>query len=102
MNGSRWVLNGKVADLVDGEYIMAIRPHHVTPDPCGPDSIEVQGTVLVTELSGSDSSAHFEMDSDSWVSLAHGVHRYQVGQKHQFYVDVSHAFYFDHDGRLVV
>ena len=102
MNGSRWVLNGKVADLVDGEYIMAIRPHHVTPDPCGPDSIEVQGTVLVTELSGSDSSAHFEMDSDSWVSLAHGVHRYQVGQKHQFYVDVSHAFYFDQDGRLVV
>lgn len=102
MNGSRWVLNGKVADLVDGEYIMAIRPHHVTPDPCGPDSIEVQGTVLVTELSGSDSSAHFKMDSDSWVSLAHGVHRYQVGQKHQFYVDVSHAFYFDHDGRLVV
>ena len=102
MNGSRWVLNGKVADLVDGEYIMAIRPHHVTPDPCGPDSVEVQGTVLVTELSGSDSSAHFEMDSDSWVSLAHGVHRYQVGQKHQFYVDVSHAFYFDHDGRLVV
>ena len=102
MNGSRWVLKGKVADLVDGEYIMAIRPHHVTPDPCGPDSIEVQGTVLVTELSGSDSSAHFEMDSDSWVSLAHGVHRYQVGQKHQFYVDVSHAFYFDQDGRLVV
>ena len=102
MNGSRWVLNGKVADLVDGEYIMAIRPHHVTPDPCGTDSIEVQGTVLVTELSGSDSSAHFEMDSDSWVSLAHGVHRYQVGQKHQFYVDVSHAFYFDQDGRLVV
>ena len=102
MNGSRWVLNGKVADLVDGEYIMAIRPHHVTPDPCGPDSIEVQGTVLVTELSGSDSSAHFEMDSDSWVSLAHGVHRYQVGQKHQFYVDVSHAFYFDQDGRLFV
>ena len=102
MNGSRWVLKGKVTDLVDGEYIMAIRPHHVTPDPCGPDSIEVQGTVLVTELSGSDSSAHFEMDSDSWVSLAHGVHRYQVGQKHQFYVDVSHAFYFDQDGRLVV
>ena len=102
MNGSRWVLNGKVADLVDGEYIMAIRPHHVTPDPCGPDSIEVQGTVLVTELSGSDSSAHFELDSDSWVSFAHGVHRYQVGKKHQFYVDVSHAFYFDHDGRLVV
>ena len=102
MNGSRWVLNGKVADLVDGEYIMAIRPHHVTPDPCGPDGVEVQGTVLVTELSGSDSSAHFEMDSDSWVSLAHGVHRYQVGQKHQFYVDVSHAFYFDQDGRLVV
>lgn len=102
MNGSRWVLKGKVADLVDGEYIMAIRPHHVTPDPCGLDSIEVQGTVLVTELSGSDSSAHFEMDSDSWVSLAHGVHRYQVGQKHQFYVDVSHAFYFDQDGRLVV
>jgi glycerol transport system ATP-binding protein len=41
------------------------------------------------------------MGADSWVSLAHGVYRYNVGQEHEFFMDVSQAFYFDPDGRFV-
>ncbi|MGI9397397.1 MAG: ABC transporter ATP-binding protein, partial [Paracoccaceae bacterium] len=100
-NGSSWPLSGDAAVLPDGTYTMAIRPHHVTPTAQNAQSIAVPGRVLVTELSGSDSSAHFQMGADSWVSLAHGVYRYNVGQEHEFFMDVSQAFYFDPDGRFV-
>jgi glycerol transport system ATP-binding protein len=100
-NGPSWPLSGDAAVLPDGTYTMAIRPHHVTPTAQNAQSIAVPGRVLVTELSGSDSSAHFQMGADSWVSLAHGVYRYNVGQEHEFFMDVSQAFYFDPDGRFV-
>ena len=63
--------------------------------------VTLNGTVQVTELSGSESSAHFLMGDDGWVSLAHGVHAYEVGEAHPFYMDTSKAFYFAADGSLV-
>lgn len=100
-SGAAWDMDGAVADLPDGSYTLAIRPHHVTPTPAGPDDVAIAGTVLVTELSGSESSAHFQMGTDGWVSLAHGVHPYEVGQEYRFFMDPRNAFYFDPDGRLV-
>ncbi|WP_299046253.1 ABC transporter ATP-binding protein [uncultured Tateyamaria sp.] len=99
--GASWTVAGAAADLPDGSYTLAIRPHHVTPVPAGTDYVKLSGKVLVTELSGSESSAHFQMGGDGWVSLAHGVHPYEVGEAHDFYMDASQAFYFSQDGRLV-
>lgn len=99
--GVSWTLQGDAAGLADGDYTVAIRPHHVTPVQSGPQDVMMEGTVLVTELSGSESSAHFQMGQDGWVSLAHGVHPYEIGQPHRFYMDASKAFYFAPDGRLV-
>jgi len=96
--GVTWVMEGAAADMPDGFYTVAIRPHHVTPQATKPDAVALNGTVLVTELSGSDSSAHFQLGDDGWVSLAHGVHPYRVGEDHQFYMDVSQALYFTPDG----
>ena len=47
----------------------------------------VDGQVLVTELSGSESIVHFTMDGGTWVSQSHGVHPYEVGAAARFYVD---------------
>ncbi|MEL6886710.1 MAG: ABC transporter ATP-binding protein [Pseudomonadota bacterium] len=94
-------LQGAVANLADGIYTVAIRPHHVTPVKTVGADVTLNGTVQVTELSGSESSAHFLMGDDGWVSLAHGVHAYNVGEDHRFYMDTSKAFYFAPDGSLV-
>lgn len=99
--GTSWSLSGAAAGLADGLYTVAIRPHHVTPVSHSDADVAMDGTVLVTELSGSESSAHFQLGGDGWVSLAHGVHPYQVGETHRFYMDPAHAFYFAPDGRLV-
>ncbi len=99
--GPAWQLTGGAAALTDGEYIVAIRPNHVLPKRQKEQAVELPGTVLVTELSGSESSAHFAMGDENWVSLAHGVHPYQIGGKHAFYMDPAHCFYFAPDGTRV-
>ena len=96
-----WTLQGAAANLPDGDYTVAIRPHHVTPMAMTSNDVAIEGKVLVTELSGSESSAHFEMGEDGWVSLSHGVHPYRVGEAHRFFMDASKAFYFAPDGELV-
>lgn len=100
-SGVTWTMQGEAARLPDGVYTVAIRPHHVTPFATTDADVSMMGTVLVTELSGSESSAHFQMGEGAWVSLAHGVHPYKVGEDHRFYMDVDKAFYFGPDGRLV-
>jgi glycerol transport system ATP-binding protein len=39
------------------------------------------------------------MGNDGWVSLAHGVHPYKVGDEHQFFMNPRNAFYFAPDGK---
>ncbi len=97
--GVSWTVEGEAATLPDGDYTVAIRPHHVTPIAGTSHDVALNGPVLVTELSGSESSAHFQMGDDAWVSLAHGVHPYEVGADHQFFMNPRNAFYFDLDGR---
>lgn len=97
-----WELSGSAADLRDGTYLVAVRPNHVTPLRSKSAIVELPGRVLVTELSGSESSAHFSIKgSNNWVSLARGVHHYNIGTDHSFYLDPSKCFYFAPDGELL-
>ena len=100
--GASWQMQGAAAALPDGTYTLAIRPHHVSPVETDTGNVALNGIVQVTELSGSESSAHFQLGDQGWVSLAHGVHHYNVGEDHRFYMDASQAFYFGADGRLAV
>ncbi len=95
-----WTATGGAAALADGPYTLAIRPHHVTPVATPDHTVRLEGLVLVTELSGSESSAHFDMGGQAWVSLSAGVHPYLVGETHTFYLDPGHCFYFAPDGAL--
>lgn len=98
----KWKLAGDAGNLSDGEYTAAIRPIHILPyNNKGKNQIPINGTVQVTELSGSDSSAHFQFGTESWVSLAAGVHAFQIGEEHTFYVDTNRFFYFAQDGSFV-
>lgn len=100
-SGARWALAGKAASLADGTYTIAVRPHRVTPVRHSERDVGLTGKVIVTEISGSDSSAHFRMGEDAWVSLASGVHAFSVGEDHTFYMDPSHCRYFAADGTRV-
>lgn len=96
-----WPLTGAAAALPDGPYTLAIRPDCVLPVQSEAGLVPLVGTVQVTELSGSESSAHFRMDAGIWVSLAPGVHPYNIGEDHVFFMDPARCFYFAPDGVLV-
>ncbi|MEM6668958.1 MAG: ABC transporter ATP-binding protein [Pseudomonadota bacterium] len=97
-----WPADGPIAAQPDGSYLMGVRPNFVSPSNATGDQIRVDGRVLVTELSGSESVAHFDFETAdggyTWVSQSHGVHPYQVGERHDFFVDVSRCLYFDASG----
>lgn len=103
--GDRFVLNDQVSwqaeesqrGLSDGSYIVAIRPHHVTPVDHGANAVRVDGKVLVTELSGSESVVHFELGGGTWISQSHGIHAFNVGDHASFYVNTGRCMYFGQD-----
>ncbi|MEE2944774.1 MAG: ABC transporter ATP-binding protein [Pseudomonadota bacterium] len=96
-----WAAEGDAAGLTDGDYTVAIRPNHVLPNSSADARVAVTGTVGVTELSGSESSAHFEFGDNGWVSLAHGTHPYRLGEDHTFYMNTDACLYFAPDGKRV-
>ncbi|MFQ1699486.1 ABC transporter ATP-binding protein [Loktanella agnita] len=99
-DSARWDY-AALKEAPDGDYQLAVRPHHVTPKPTRKNTVALKGRVLVTELSGSESSAHFAMSDANWVSLSHGVHPYQIGADHPFYLDPSACMLFDKDGQMI-
>jgi len=98
-NDVEWDLSEKFQALADGDYQVAIRPHHVLPNRGNGAIIPVKGCVGVTELSGSESSAHFGFGDNNWVSLAHGVHPYSRGYDHTFYLNPEECMYFTISGQ---
>ena len=97
----KWQMTGDAAGLADGTYTVAVRPNYVLPVRTEEAHVPITGRVQVTELSGSESVAHFSVSSVDWVSLSHGVHPYEVGEDHEFFMDPSKCLYFAPDGALV-
>ena len=100
-DGTTWDAHGAYFGLSDGPYEFGVRPHHVYPANSKTDGAFVEGTVQVAEISGSESMVHFDVHGQPWVSLAHGVHTFDVGQTSRFHIDVNHSMLFSMQGDLV-
>jgi len=100
-NEVRWNVNGALQELPDGTYTVGVRPHNVAPAAQSSDAARIEGRVLVTELSGSDSVVHFEVDEGTWVSQSHGIHPFKVGENATLYIDTRQCLYFDQEDRLI-
>jgi glycerol transport system ATP-binding protein len=98
----RLPVGAAAAGIPDGHYTLGIRPHHIRPQARNGGAASIEGTVLIAELSGSESALHVDLDGQTWVSQSHGIHPFTVGSRAKLYVDMDHAFFFDGDGRLVV
>jgi glycerol transport system ATP-binding protein len=100
-DGQPWPLPLALQAAPDGEYTLALRPHHVTTERRHVTDLEISGQVMVTEISGSESVIHFRLPAGTWVSQSHGVHRLAVGAVGTFFADLGQALIFDADGRRV-
>jgi glycerol transport system ATP-binding protein len=97
----QWTVEGELANLPDGSYTVGIRPHNISPVATSAAVAAIEGRVLVTELSGSESVIHFEVDEGTWVSQSHGIHPFKVGDSAKLFIDTSRCLYFDQENRLI-
>ena len=91
----------EAAQLADGKYTLGIRPHHLTLAPLSEQSVAVDAEVVLTEISGSESTVHALVEGEPWISLSQGVHSLTKGQRVTLHFDTRYCLLFDQSDRLV-
>lgn len=99
-DGPVWDIASALTQVPDGDYTIAVRPHHVTPLSPPAHAGTAEGRVLITEISGSESVIHFTLGGKTWVSQSHGIHPFEVGAPARLFVDTSQILYYKPDGEL--
>ncbi len=92
---------GAFAGLRDGRYRAGFRANHLTLGSSGPGAVAFPCTVVVTEITGSESFLHLTHGPDRWVGLVHGVHDIKTGADLTVWLDPAHVYVFAEDGALV-
>ena len=90
----KWPAGKAAKSIPDGGYTIGVRPHNIAPAGQGKTHGAVEGRVLVTELSGSESVIHFDVGGRTWIAQAHGIHPFKVGSTAKLYVDVDQSLFF--------
>jgi len=93
-----WNVPEKLAAQPDGEYKIALRPHHLLPEGTG---VEVGGIVQIAEISGSESIIRLKVNGNIWVCQTPGIHSFEYGEKASFYFSSENCVYFGGDDRLI-
>ncbi|WP_299413512.1 ABC transporter ATP-binding protein [uncultured Sulfitobacter sp.] len=92
---------GPLARLADGSYLAGFRPNHLEITSQSASGIAFEATLIVTELTGSETFVHLDHLGDKWVGLIHGVHDLPLGQPLTVHLDPSHVYIFSEQGDLV-
>ena len=99
-DGARAPATGALAGLVDGDYRLGFRAHQLELRASAAPRLHFDGTVIVSEIAGSESFVHVECSGGRWVALAPGVHRLEPGAAISASIDPTTVFVFDAGGRL--
>ena len=97
----KWPAGKAATGLPDGDYTIGIRPHNIAPVGHGKAMGAVEGRVLVTELSGSESVIHFDVGGQTWISQAHGIHPFTVGATTKLHVDIDQSLFFGANNEFI-
>ncbi|WP_281824836.1 ABC transporter ATP-binding protein [Jannaschia rubra] len=87
--------------LGDGTYLAGFRPNHLTLEAAGPAAIRFDTTLVVTEITGSETFVHLDHAGERWVGLIHGVRKLEPGGTLPVHLDPARIYLFAEDGRLV-
>jgi glycerol transport system ATP-binding protein len=87
--------------LPDGDYTIGIRPHNIGTEGHGKAVGAIDGRVLVTELSGSESVIHCDIAGKTWISQSHGIHPFSVGANAKLFVDIDQSLFFGANNEFI-
>jgi len=91
---------GALAALPDGEYTAGFRANHLDLLKHSPQALDFPCSLIVTEITGSETFLHLTHGTDRWVGLVHGVHDLAPGTEVKVWLDPAHLYLFDGAGRL--
>lgn len=100
-SGERAPANGLYRDLADGGYRVGFRAHQLAAASGKNERHSFSTTVLLTEITGSESFVHLKCNSSNWVAVMPGVVHYAPGDRLDAEIDPADLFVFDLSGRLV-
>ncbi len=86
------------ASLPDGEYRAGIRPHHLSL-AARTSTAAVNGTVVIAEVTGSETFVHAEVGGARLVALVPGIQRLEPGDAVALHFDPAAMLLFAPDGR---
>ncbi len=89
-----------VPGVANGTYQIGFRPHHVQLS-AGPGLVAVPSTVVVSEITGSESFIHVDVAGNRWIVLEPGVVDFAPGAAVPIFVDAARLYIFSGDGKLV-
>ncbi len=87
--------------LPAGAARVGFRAEHLVLGPPPPGALGFDGTVSVTEITGSESFVHVDVGPDRWVALVRGVVDLPPGQPVRLHVNPAHVMAFDAAGRFL-
>lgn len=100
-DGQAATATGSLAALADGDYIAGFRPNHLELERHTAAAVEFQASLIVTELTGSETFVHLDHHGERWVGLVHGIRELEIGAVLNTYLDPAHVYIFSTDGQLV-
>ncbi len=92
---------GALPGLPAGTTRVGFRAEHLGLGAPPPGAVGFEGTVSVTEITGSESFVHVDVGPDRWVALVRGVVDLPPGQPVRLHVDPAHVMAFDAAGRFL-
>ncbi|PIE72422.1 MAG: ABC transporter ATP-binding protein [Deltaproteobacteria bacterium] len=96
-----WQVPEAMAALADGEYQIALRPHHLLPTQNGGGDVAVNGIVQIAEISGSESIIRVMIGDEIWVSQTPGIYSCVYGDTARFSFRTEHCMYFGKNNTLI-
>jgi glycerol transport system ATP-binding protein len=84
--------------LPDGDYVLGVQPHHLQ---IGGEGASLPATVIVTEITGSESYVHLDVAGTAWVALVGGVHDMEPGAKVTLKLDPERLMVFAPGGEAL-
>lgn len=100
-SGERAPANGLYATLADGKYEVGFRAHQIATGNNDNRHHPFATTVLLTEITGSESYVHLNCRDRNWVAVVTGVVDYQPGDQLTAAIDPANVYIFDLSGQLV-
>jgi glycerol transport system ATP-binding protein len=92
---------GHLTNVTPGDYKFGIRSNHLFLSKRNNEDAEFKGRVELSEINGSETFTHINLDNTALVAQDEGINPHKIGSEISVFVNPSCLFVYDINGSLV-